>query len=102
MTYKYALNISAEDNRILSACKILPKGNYDNMVKVSELPEEGNVNDYRWEDGYVYDPIPAKEIVEEGEEVIETPSLTSLEERVLQNEADIAFLAMMSDVDLGV
>ena len=99
MTYKYALNISAEDNRILSACKILPKGNYDNMVKVNELPEEGNVNDYRWEDGYVYDPIPAEEIAEE---IIEAPSLTSLEERILQNEADIAFLAMMSDVDLEV
>lgn len=99
MIYKYALNISTEDNRILSACKILPKGNYDNMVKVSELPEEGNVNDYRWKDGYVYDPIPAKEIVEE---VTEAPSLASLEERILQNEADIAFLAMMSDVDLEV
>ena len=99
MIYKYALNISAEDNRILSACKILPKGNYDNMVKVSELPKEGNVNDYKWEDGYVYDPIPAKEIVEE---IIEAPSLASLEERILQNEADIAFLAMMSDVDLEV
>ena len=36
---KYALKL-AEDNRILSACVVLPKGNYDGMPLVDALPED--------------------------------------------------------------
>lgn len=47
-----------DDNRIHSAWKVLPNGNYDGMPIVEELPE-GNLPDYRYIDGkYVYDPIP--------------------------------------------
>jgi hypothetical protein len=53
----YALNL-AEDNRILSACVVLPNGNYDGMPIVDTLPD-GNLLDYRYIDGeYVYDPLP--------------------------------------------
>lgn len=66
----YALNINKEDNRILSACKMLPKGNYDDMPQVTELPlkEDGtpdNIADYLYVDGeYVYEPLPEPEPVE--------------------------------------
>lgn len=66
----YALNL-AEDSRILSACVVLPNGNYDGMPIVEELPE-GNIFEYRyvveenaetgeltWE--YVHDPLPEPE-----------------------------------------
>lgn len=54
---KYVLNL-AYDNRILSACVVLPNGNYDGMPIVEELPE-GNLPDYRYIDGkYVYEPFP--------------------------------------------
>ena len=57
----YALNL-AEDNRILSACKVLPKGSYDNMPIVDVLPE-GNLPDYQYiDDEYVYNPLPVEEI----------------------------------------
>ena len=46
------------DNRIHSAWKVLPNGNYDGMPIVDTLPE-GNLPDYRYIDGeYVYDPKP--------------------------------------------
>lgn len=66
----YALNLS-EENRILSACVVLPNGNYEGMPIVDELPE-GNIYEYRyvvnentetgeltWE--YVHDPLPVPE-----------------------------------------
>ena len=57
---KYALNL-AEDNRILSACVVLPSGNYEDMPFVDELPE-GDITDYLYVDGrYVYDPLPEPE-----------------------------------------
>ena len=47
-----------EDNRIHSAWKVLPGGNYDGMPIVDHLPE-GNLPDYLYVDGeYVYDPLP--------------------------------------------
>jgi len=53
----YALNLDKETGRILSACKVLPNGYYETMVKVDTLPE-GDVCDYRYENGeYVYDPL---------------------------------------------
>lgn len=60
---KYALNL-AEDNRILSACVVLPNGNYDGMPIVDALPE-GNLLDYLYVNGeYIYDPLPRPEPVD--------------------------------------
>ena len=57
---KYALNL-AEDNRILSAWKVLPNGNYNGMPLVNELPE-GDISDYLYVDNeYIYDPLPEPE-----------------------------------------
>lgn len=54
---KYALNL-AEDNRILSACVMLPRGSYDGMPIVDELPE-GDIYEYRYVNGeYIHDPLP--------------------------------------------
>ena len=54
---KYALNL-AEDYRVLSACVVLPNGNYEGMPIVYALPD-GDVSDYRYENGqYIYDPFP--------------------------------------------
>lgn len=56
----YALNL-AEDGRILSACVVLPNGNYDGMPLVDILPD-GDISDYLYIDGqYVYDPLPEPE-----------------------------------------
>ncbi len=68
----YALNLS-QDNRILSACKVLPNGKYDGMPIVDTLPE-GNLPDYQYiNNEFVYNPLPKEEPAEP------TPSL---EERV--------------------
>ena len=57
---KYALNLT-EDNRILSACVVLPNGNYNGMPLVDVLPD-GDVSDYLYVVGqYVYDPLPEPE-----------------------------------------
>ena len=82
MKEKYALNL-AEDGRVLSATfeKYAPDGS----VLVDELPE-GNLDDYRWQDGtVVYDPLP------EPEPVPEEPSQL---DRV---EAQATYTAMMTD-----
>lgn len=51
-----------EDNRIHSAWKVLPNGNYEGMPIVESLPE-GNLPDYLYVNGeYVYDPIPKVEV----------------------------------------
>lgn len=63
---KYALNL-AEDNRILSACDVLPNGNYDGMPIVDTLPSgeterEDNIHNYLYiDEKYVYDPLPEPE-----------------------------------------
>lgn len=50
-----------EDNRIHSAWKVLPNGNYDGMPIVENLPE-GNLPDYLYVNGeFVYDPFPEPE-----------------------------------------
>lgn len=82
MKAKYALKL-AEDGRVLSATfeKYAPA----DSVLVDELPE-GNLSDYRWQDGdFVYDPPP------ETEPVTEEP--TQLD-RV---EAQATYTAMMTD-----
>ena len=71
------------DNRIHSAWKVLPNGNYDGMPIVDTLPE-GNLPDYRYIDGkYVYDPLPKPEQPEPA---------PSLESRVATVESDVANL----------
>ena len=51
-----------KDNRIHSAWKLLPNGNYEGMPIVESLPE-GNLPDYLYVNGeYVYDPIPKVEV----------------------------------------
>ena len=84
----FALNLSNE-NRILSACVVLPKGNYDGMAVVNELPE-GNVADYLFIDGeYVYSPLPV-------ESVVEQPTQLDL------IEAQVTYTAMMTETLLEV
>ena len=52
----YALNLNT-DNRILSACVVLPTTPED-MPRVEALPD-GDINDYLYINGeYVYDPLP--------------------------------------------
>ena len=79
---KYALNL-AEDNRVLSACVVLPNGNYDGMPIVDILPE-GNLLDYQYIDGeFIYNPLPK-------EEIKEVPSQLDV------IEAQITYTAMMT------
>ena len=53
----YALNLDT-DNRILSACVVLPATPED-MPRVDTLPDS-DVTDYLYVNGeYVYDPLPA-------------------------------------------
>lgn len=60
---KYALNL-AEDNRVLSACVVLPNGNYDGMPTVSDLPD-GNIFDYQYINSeYIHNPLPKEEPAE--------------------------------------
>ena len=85
-----ALNLS-EDNHILSACKVLPKGNYDNMPIVDTLPE-GNLPDYQYIDNeFIYNPLPKEEVA-----AVEKPSQLDI------IEAQVTYTAMMTDTLLEV
>lgn len=109
----YALNLS-EDNRILSACVVLPTGyvdeegiptsdeengipvydivdgKYNGMPVVEKLPDS-DVSDYLYVDGeYIHDPLPKPEEPEE--------QPTQLD--VL--EAQVTYTAMMTDTLLEV
>lgn len=92
---KFALSID-DNNRILSACVILPKGNYDSMPQVDELPtgetdKEKDVSNYLYVDGeYVYDPLP--------DPVEPEPEPTQLD----MVEAQAIYTAMMTDTLLEV
>ena len=78
----YALNLD-KDNRIHSAWKVLPNGNYEGMPIVDTLPE-GNLPDYQYINGeYIYNPLPK-------EEVKEVPSQLDV------IEAQITYTAMMT------
>ena len=58
---KYALNLDKDNgNHILSACVVLPNGNYDDMPIVDELPD-GDITDYRWNGEFIHDPLPQPE-----------------------------------------
>ena len=84
---KYALNL-AEDNRILSACVILPNRNYNGMPIVKELPD-GNIYEYIYvDDEYIHNPLPVVEVEEK-------PSQLDV------IEAQIAYTAMMTGTLLG-
>lgn len=83
---RYALNL-AEDGRILSVT--YAEYASADAALVDELPD-GNVADYRYANGeYVYDQLPAKE-------VLEVP--TQLD----RIEAQVAYTAMMTDTLLEV
>ena len=83
-----ALNLNNE-NRILCACKVLPRGNYEGMPIVEILPE-GNICDYQYiNNEFVYNPIPKKERVE-------TPSQLDV------IEAQVTYTAMMTNTLLEV
>ena len=91
---KYALNLSG-DNRILSACKVLPDGNYSGMPIVETLPD-GDITDYRYVSGqYVYDPEPEEPSTEP------EPS-GSLEERMNAVESDVASLTAAIEKGLAL
>lgn len=52
-----------EDNRIHSACVVLPNRNYEGMPIVGTIPE-GNLPDYLYVNGeYVYDPKPKSSVL---------------------------------------
>lgn len=85
---KFALNL-AEDKRILSACVVLPNGNYDGMPLVDVLPES-DISDYLYiNNEFVYDPLP-EPVVEE------KPSQLDI------IEAQVTYTAMMTDTLLEV
>lgn len=65
---KYALNV-ADDNRVLSACVVLPNGSYDGMQIVDKLPS-GNLSEYRYINGdYTHDPKPKPQEPEPAETI---------------------------------
>lgn len=79
----FALNLN-KDNRILSACIVLPS-TPETMPRVDSLPG-GNVTDYRYDDGEcVYDPIPEPEPPE--------PEPSDMD----RLEAQVTYTAMMTD-----
>lgn len=83
-----ALNLNAQ-NRILSAWRVLPNGNYDGMPIVDTLPD-GNIVDYLYVNGeYIYDPIPVVEVEPQ-------PSQLDI------IEAQVVYTAMMTDTLLEV
>ena len=87
MKEKYALNL-AEDGRVLSATyeRFAAPG----AVLVEAIPE-GNLSDYRWQDGeFLYDPLP---------EPVSVPEEPSQIDRV---EAQSTYTAMMTDTLLEV
>lgn len=89
---KYALNL-ASDNRILSACVVLPNGNYEGMPIVEELPD-GDISDYLYKNGqYIYDPKPVAPAPEPA---------PSLESRVSIVESDVASLTAAIEKGLSL
>lgn len=68
----YALNLN-EENRILSACVVLPNGDYTSYEIVDRLPDKSDlpegveeknidVTDFLRKDGkYIYSPLPKSE-----------------------------------------
>lgn len=79
----YALNLN-NDDRILSACVLLPS-TPDTMPRVDSLPD-GDINDYLFVNGeYVFDPVPTPEPPE--------PEPTDFD----RLDAQVTYTAMMTD-----
>lgn len=79
---KYALNL-AKDGQILSVCECLKGQTYDNVV--DSFPE-GNISDYRYEDGeFIYNPLPEPAVEPTAEEDI-MAMMIDHEERLLNLE----------------
>ena len=81
----YALNL-AEDTRVLSVCPCIDGQTYDNVV--DSFPD-GNVTEYRYENGqFIHDPLP-KPDPPEPEPTVEEDTLSMLvdhEERIIMME----------------
>ena len=94
----YALNLNKE-NRILSACVVLPNGVYtdyeivDRLPDKSDLPEDVteeriDVTDFLRKDGkYIYSPLPKAE--EPAETVTEAERLEALEMAIAELAGEI-------------
>lgn len=84
----FALNLDT-DNRILSACVVLPS-TPDTMPRVETLPD-GGVTNYRYEGGeYIYDPIPVPPPTPDPAQEL------TLEERI--NDLEIAICELMDSM----
>ena len=60
----YALNLNKE-NRILSACVVLPNGDYTGYEIVDRLPD-GDITDYLYVNGeYLHSPLPVEPVIEQ-------------------------------------
>ena len=78
-----ALNLN-EENRILSACKVLPAGIYTGMPIVDNIPN-GNIYDYKYIDGeFIYNPLRTIE-----EDIQQPTQLDTI-------EAQVIYTAMMT------
>lgn len=78
-----ALNLS-QDNRILSACKVLPHGVYTGMPIVDNIPND-NIYDYQYIDNeFIYNPLPVIE-----ESIQQPTQLDTI-------EAQVTYTAMMT------
>lgn len=78
-----ALNLN-EENRILSACKVLPAGIYTGMPIVDNIPDD-NIYDYQYIDGeFIYNPLPVIE-----EDTWQPTQLDTI-------EAQVIYTAMMT------
>lgn len=94
----YALNIDKETNRILSACVVLPNGDYtayeivDRLPDKSDLPEgvteeRIDITDFLRKDGkYIYSPLPKPEPVET---ITEAQRLEALEMAIAELAGEI-------------
>ena len=79
-----ALNLSS-DNRVLSACKVLPHGNYENMPIVESLPV-GNLYEYLYiNNEFIHNPLPQVE-----KDTWQPTQLDTI-------EAQVAYTAMMTN-----
>lgn len=84
----YALNLD-NDNRILSACVVLPS-TPDTMPRVKALPE-GDVNDWLYVGGeYVYDPLPAPEAAVYADRNYEIGEVATVEGTLYEFLANVA------------
>lgn len=73
-----ALNLNS-DNRILSACRVLPNRVYTDMPIVETVPE-GNIVDYQYiNNEFVYNPLPKEDEVEEEQKQTIEDRVTELE-----------------------